>query len=94
MSLWPSSSKIVTRNSSTWDAILTTVGVALQMEGFGISSETNYKFDHIAFSIRPSAFRSLSNVEVKWCTFHVYTIKITEIVCVCVCVYLRICVRL
>jgi hypothetical protein len=69
MSSGPSSSKTVMRNSSTWDAILTTVSAALQVERYGNSSETNYKVDHItysnAFSFHSSAFRLMSNVTGK-----------------------------
>jgi hypothetical protein len=69
----PSSSKIDTRNSSTWGTVSTTVSAALQVERFGNSSGTNYKLDHITnsntFSFHSSAFRFMSNVTVKWYTF-------------------------
>jgi hypothetical protein len=75
-----SSSKLGMRNSSTWDAILTTMSVALQVERFGNSSGTNYKLDYItysdAFSFHSSAFWFMSNVAVKWYIFHVYTLNI------------------
>jgi hypothetical protein len=35
---------------STWDAILTSVSVALQVEIFGNSSGTNYKLHHFTYS--------------------------------------------
>jgi hypothetical protein len=58
MSLVPCSSK--TSMTSTWDAILTTVSVALQVKRFGNSSGMNYKIDHItcsnAFSFQSCAF--------------------------------------
>jgi hypothetical protein len=66
MSSGPSSSKIGMRNFSTWDAILTTVSVALQVDRYGNSSGTNYNLDLItysnAFSFYYSAFRFMSNV--------------------------------
>jgi hypothetical protein len=45
---------------------------------FGNSCGTNYKLDHVthsnAFSFRSSAFWFMSNVTVKFYTFHVYTL--------------------
>jgi hypothetical protein len=64
----------------TWDAILTTVSVALQAERFGNSSGTNYKLDHItslnAFGFHSSAFRFMRNVTVKSYTFHGHALHI------------------
>jgi hypothetical protein len=74
---------------STWDAILIT-SVALQVDRLGNSSGTNYKHDHVtysnAFSFHSCAFRFMSNVAVKWYTFHVYTLyNFTEHVYSMVC---------
>jgi hypothetical protein len=50
MSSGPSSSKIRMKNSSTSDAILTSVNVALQVGRLKDSSATNYKLVHISCS--------------------------------------------
>jgi hypothetical protein len=75
------SSKPGMRNSSTWDATLATVSVALQMERFGNSSGTNHELHRVTYSnaliFHPSAFRFMSNVSVKWYTFHLYILYIT-----------------
>jgi hypothetical protein len=77
--LWNHSTHLV---FSTWDTILTTSSVGLQVERCGNSSGTNYRLDHItyinAFSFYSSAFWFMSNVTVKWYIFHVYTLNNTD----------------
>jgi hypothetical protein len=59
---------------STWNAILTGVSVALQVERFGNSGGTNYKLDHItywnAFCFHSSTFRFFIDMVIIFnCTF-------------------------
>jgi hypothetical protein len=78
MSSGPSPSKTHMKNSSTWDATVTSVSVPLQVGRFVHSSGTNYKLYRItysnAFSYHSSAFRFMSNVAVKWYKYHMYSL--------------------
>jgi hypothetical protein len=68
--------KVGMRNSSVWNAVLTSVNVALRVERFGNSSGTNYELDHItdlnAYNVLSFVFQTVYNVTVKWHTFHMH----------------------
>jgi hypothetical protein len=60
------------------------VSIMLGMEIFGNSCATNDELDNISFSnafwLLSCAFQFISNVTVKWYTFHVYTLYILSTV--------------